>query len=97
MCFSQAIVWDRTVFVSGVLGMDANTNKLVDGGAPEEARQALKNIGAILDAAGSSYEKVVKTTILLNDIGDFGAVNEVYKECNGCFILVSRFQFDFFF
>lgn len=80
--FSQAVVLDRTVFVSGVLGMDAKTNKLVDGGAIEEARQALKNIGAILDAAGSSYEKVVKTTILLNDIGDFGAVNEVYKECN---------------
>lgn len=75
------MVLDRTVFLSGVLGMDAKTNKLVDGGAVEEARQALKNIGFILEAAGSSYEKVVKTTILLDNIADFGAVNEVYKEC----------------
>lgn len=81
--FSQAVVLDRTLFVSGVLGMDVSTNKLVDGGAVEEARQALKNIGAILEEADSSYEKVVKTTILLNDIADFGAVNEVYKECMG--------------
>lgn len=61
--------------------MDAATNKLVDGGAPAEARQALKNIGYILEEAGSSYEKVVKSTIMLNNIDDFGAVNDVYKEC----------------
>lgn len=61
--------------------MDKNTNKLVDGGAAAEARQALKNIGFILEAAESSYDKVVKSTILLNNIDDFGAVNEVYKEC----------------
>lgn len=70
------------MFLSGVLGMEPTSNKLVDGGAVGEARQALKNIGAILTEAGSSYEKVVKTTILLNNIADFQAVNEVYKECN---------------
>lgn len=61
--------------------MSKETNKLVDGGVAAEARQALKNIGYILEEAGSSYEKIVKSTILLNNIDDFGAVNEVYKEC----------------
>lgn len=61
--------------------MEPQATTLVAGGAVPEARQALKNIGAILAAAGSSYEKVVKTTILLNNIGDFQGVNEVYKEC----------------
>lgn len=70
------------MFVSGVLGMDPKTSKLVEGGTVEEARQALKNIGAILEEAGSSYDRVVKTTILLNDIGDFAAVNDIYKQCN---------------
>lgn len=70
------------VFVSGSLGMDPQSNKLVDGGVVAEAKQSLKNIGAVLAAAGSSYNKVIKTTILLDDIADFQAVNEVYKECN---------------
>lgn len=61
--------------------MDKNTNKLVEGGAAAEARQALKNIGYILEAADSSYDNIIKNNIFLNDINDFGAVNEVYKEC----------------
>lgn len=75
------MVLDRTVYISGCLGMKPQETKLVDGGAVAEARQALKNIGAILTAASSSYEKVVKTTILLDDIADFQGVNDVYKEC----------------
>ena len=54
---------------------------MVKGGAEEEARQALKNLGAILAAAGTSYENVVKTTIMLADIETFPIVNSVYKEC----------------
>lgn len=73
---------NNLVFLSGVLGMDKDTLKLVDGGIKTEAKQALKNIGYILEAAGSSYENVIKNTVMLNDINDFGAVNEVYKECN---------------
>lgn len=61
--------------------MDKDTMKIVPGGAANEARQALKSIGHILDAAGSSYAKVIKSTVMLNDINDFAAVNEVYKEC----------------
>lgn len=70
--------------------MEPHATKLVDGGVVEEARQALKNIGAILAAAGSSYEKVVKSTILLDSISDFQAVNEVYKECNVKILLYIR-------
>lgn len=55
--------------------------KIVTGGAAAEAKMALENMGHVLTAAGSSFEKVVKTTIFLNDINDFGAVNEEYKKC----------------
>ncbi|XP_076662145.1 reactive intermediate imine deaminase A homolog UK114 [Halictus rubicundus] len=78
--YNQAILVDRTVYLSGVLGIDMKTQKLADGGAVAEARQALLNMGQILREAGSSYEKVVKTTVLLNDINDFAGVNAVYKE-----------------
>lgn len=74
------MVLDKTIYVSGVLGMDLNM-KLVNGGAAEEARQALKNLGNILQEANSSYENVVKSTIFLNNINDFASVNDVYKEC----------------
>lgn len=78
--YNQAVLVDRTVYLSGVLGIDMKTLKLADGGAVAEARQALVNMGHILKEAGSSYEKVVKTTVFLNNINDFTGVNEVYKE-----------------
>lgn len=80
-CYSQAIVADRTVYCSGVLGIDKDSGKLVGGGIENEARKALQNLGKILEAADSSYERIVKTSIFLNDINDFAAVNNVYKEC----------------
>lgn len=79
--FSQAIVVDRLVFTSGILGLDPATNKLVPGGIEAETRQALKSLQAILEAAGSSMGNIVKTNILVNDIAEFGTVNEIYKEC----------------
>ncbi|XP_043256373.1 2-iminobutanoate/2-iminopropanoate deaminase [Colletes gigas] len=78
--YNQAVLVDRTVYLSGVLGMDIKSQKLVEGGAAAEARQALINMGHILKEAGSGYDKVVKTTILLNNINDFAGINEVYKE-----------------
>ncbi|KAK4877290.1 hypothetical protein RN001_009796 [Aquatica leii] len=78
--YSQAVVWDRTVYVSGVLGLDKDSMQLVPGGTSAETRQALVNLGYILEAADSGYAKVVKTTILLKNMNDFVAVNEVYKE-----------------
>lgn len=77
--YNQAVSFNNIVFLSGVLGVDENM-KLVPGGACNEARQALKSIGHILEAAGTSYENVIKSTIMLNDIKDFGVVNDVYKE-----------------
>ncbi|CAH1155620.1 unnamed protein product [Phaedon cochleariae] len=78
--YNQAIVFNDVVYLSGVLGMDIKSNKLVEGGAAAEAKQSLKNIGHILEAAGSSYTNVIKSTIMLRDIEDFGTVNEVYKQ-----------------
>jgi 2-iminobutanoate/2-iminopropanoate deaminase len=69
----------KKTHVDFFLGMDQSGN-LVDGGAVGEARQALKNLGHILEAAGGSYSNVVKCTLLLADIKDFAAINEVYKE-----------------
>lgn len=72
---------DRTLYVSGCLGLNKDTMKLVEGDVSIEARQAFKNLGIILQEAGSSFDKVVKSTVLLQDINDFSVVNDVYKEC----------------
>ncbi|XP_051015420.1 2-iminobutanoate/2-iminopropanoate deaminase [Acomys russatus] len=77
--YSQAVLVDRTVYVSGQLGIDPSTGQLVPGGAGEEAKQALKNLGEILKAAGCDFTNVVKTTVLLADINDFSTINEIYK------------------
>lgn len=76
--YNQAIVVDRTVYLSGALGIDAENGKLVEGGAIPEAAKALENIVHILAAAGSKIENVIKCTVLLNDINDFAGVNAEY-------------------
>uniref|UniRef100_A0A8C4SQF2 2-iminobutanoate/2-iminopropanoate deaminase n=1 Tax=Erpetoichthys calabaricus TaxID=27687 RepID=A0A8C4SQF2_ERPCA len=78
--YSQAVVVDRTMYISGQLGMDVTSGQLVAGGVLEEARQALVNMGEILKAAGCDYNNVVKTTVLLADINDFNGVNDIYKQ-----------------
>ncbi|XP_029976677.1 2-iminobutanoate/2-iminopropanoate deaminase isoform X2 [Salarias fasciatus] len=77
--YSQAVIVDRTMYISGQLGMDVASGQLVDGGVQAQAKQALVNMGEILKAAGCNYTNVVKTTVLLADINDFNSVNEVYK------------------
>jgi 2-iminobutanoate/2-iminopropanoate deaminase len=67
------------VFVSGQIGLDAGTGKLVEGDVRAQARQALENLKAILEAAGVTFAHVAKTVIFLTDMADFAAVNEVYK------------------
>jgi 2-iminobutanoate/2-iminopropanoate deaminase len=76
--YSQAMVGGGLVFVAGSLGVDPATGELVDGGAGEQATQAVANLTAILDAAGSSLDRILKTTIFLVDMEDFSAVNEAY-------------------
>ncbi|XP_012499043.1 PREDICTED: ribonuclease UK114 [Propithecus coquereli] len=78
--YSQAVLVDRTVYISGQIGLDPSSGQLVPGGVEKEAKQALKNIGEILKAAGCDFTNVVKTTVLLADINDFDTVNDVYKQ-----------------
>ena len=78
--YSQAIAANGTVYVSGQLGIDPATGSFAEGGAVAQARQSLTNISNILKEAGLSMKNVVKVTVLLADINDFAAVNEIYKD-----------------
>lgn len=78
--YSQAVEAGGTLYISGQLGIDPKTGKLVEGDVKAQTRQALKNIEAILQAAGYSFIEVVKSTCLLSDIANFKAMNEVYAE-----------------
>uniref|UniRef100_A0A0K8TPQ5 Putative ribonuclease uk114-like protein n=1 Tax=Tabanus bromius TaxID=304241 RepID=A0A0K8TPQ5_TABBR len=77
--YNQAVVADRTVYVSGCLGLDKNTMQLIPGGVAEQTELALQNMRSVLEAADSGIEKVIKTTIFVKDLNDFGVVNDVYK------------------
>ncbi len=76
--YSQGIDADGLVFCSGQLGLDPASGAIVEGGVVAQAERALKNLGAVLDAAGATFADVVKTTIFLVDIADFTAVNTIY-------------------
>ncbi|KAM3614874.1 uncharacterized protein V6R79_020177 [Siganus canaliculatus] len=78
--YSQGILVDRTLYLSGQVGMEPASGQLVAGGVQAETRQALANMGEVLKAAGCGYENVVKTTVLLANMNDFTAVNDVYKQ-----------------
>ncbi|BBO73243.1 reactive intermediate/imine deaminase [Desulfosarcina widdelii] len=78
--YSQAVKTDKMVFVSGQLAFDPATGNLVNNDIKAEIRQALKNLKAILKAAGSSLDKVVKTTLFIKNMDDFPIVNDVYEE-----------------
>lgn len=77
--YSQAIELNGTLFVSGQIPIDPSTGSLLEG-IENQTRQSLKNIGAILEAAGLGYNDIVKTTVLLDDIKNFAAMNAVYAE-----------------
>ena len=76
--YSQGIASGDLVFCSGQLGLDPATGEMVEGGVEAQAERALRNLGAVLDAAGAAWADVVKTTIFLADIDDFATVNAVY-------------------
>jgi 2-iminobutanoate/2-iminopropanoate deaminase len=76
--YSQAIRAGDFLFVSGQIPIDPATGALVDGGIADQTRRVLDNLGAILTAAGTSFSRVVKTTVYLADMAEFGAMNEVY-------------------
>lgn len=81
--YSQAIVANGIVFCSGQIPLDPATGALVEGDIAAEARQSLANLFAVLRAAGSSPQQVVRTTIFLTSMSDFSAVNAVYAEAFG--------------
>lgn len=76
--YSQAIETGGMIFASGQLPIDPNTGAFPEGGIKEQTRQSILNARAILEEAGCSLSNVVKTTVLLSDIADFAAMNEVY-------------------
>jgi 2-iminobutanoate/2-iminopropanoate deaminase len=76
--YSQAIRVGNFVYTAGQVGLDPATGDLVAGGIKEQTRQALANVAAVLDAAGCAPSDVVKTTVFIMDMADFGAMNEVY-------------------
>ncbi len=76
--YSQAIATDGFIFCAGQVGLDPATASLVEGGIEAQAERAMRNLGAVLDAGGSSYADVVKTTCFLADMADFAAFNQVY-------------------
>ena len=76
--YSQAISSTEFVFCSGQLGLDPATGELVEGGVEAQAERALRNLTAVLDAAGMTFGDVVKTTVFLARIEDFAAVNGIY-------------------
>ena len=76
--YSQAIRTGDLVFCAGQVGLDPATGELVEGGVEAQAERALRNLMAVLDAAGCTFADVAKTTVFLADIGDFAAINAVY-------------------
>lgn len=76
--YSAGVSTGHLVFTAGQLGMDPYTSELVRGGIQEQTRQALKNLKAVLEAAGSNLSLVIKTTVYLQDISEFSLMNDVY-------------------
>jgi 2-iminobutanoate/2-iminopropanoate deaminase len=78
--YSQAVKANGLVFASGQIPIDPGSGQFVEGGIKEQTKQVLKNLTAVLEAAGSGLNRVVKTTVFLADMQEFGAMNEVYGE-----------------
>lgn len=78
--YSQAIKTGNLIFCSGQIPIDPATGSIVEGGIEAQAHQALKNVCNLLEAAGSSINKVVKTTVFLADMNDFVTVNGIYAQ-----------------
>ena len=81
--YSQAVVHGDLVFVAGQLGIDPESGQVVDGGVEAQTGQVMRNLGAILEEAGSSLGNVLKASIFLVDLADFAVMNEVYARYVG--------------
>lgn len=76
--YSQAIAFGDLVYTAGQIALDKDTGKLVEGDVQRQAEKVLENLKAVLEAAGSGLDQVVKTTVFLQNMSDYAAVNEVY-------------------
>lgn len=76
--YSQAVISNGVVYLSGQIPLDPATNQLVEGDIAVQTERVLQNLKAVLEASGASLESVVKTTVFLKDMGDFPKMNEVY-------------------
>lgn len=78
--YSQAVKAGNMLFVSGQIPINPATGNIVDSGVKDEAQQVMKNLEAVLAEAGMGFENIVKTTIFLKNMNDFGIVNEIYGQ-----------------
>lgn len=81
--YEQAIKVGEFIYASGQIPLDPKTGNVIEGGIAVQTRRVMENLKAVLEAAGSSFDRVVKTTVFLKIIGDFAAMNEVYAEYLG--------------
>jgi 2-iminobutanoate/2-iminopropanoate deaminase len=78
--YTQSVWGGDTLYLSGQIPLDPSTMEMVDGGIVEQTRQVLKNLGAVLEAAGLGFRNVVKTTVYMTDLSQFAEMNSVYGE-----------------
>ena len=76
--YSQAVMANDTLYISGQIGMDPQTGKIVEGGVAAQCKQVMENIGSILKEVGFDYSNIVKCSIFMKDMSYYGDVNEVY-------------------
>lgn len=88
--YSQAVKVGNMLYCSGQIPLNPAVGELVEGGIEEQTRQVFRNIKAVLEAAGSSMDKVCKTTVFLQNMGDFAAMNAVYAEAFGECVFPAR-------
>lgn len=81
--YSQAIIANGFIYTAGQIALDPATGQVVEGGITEQTTRVMANLKAVLEAAGSSFSQVVKTTVFLMDMADFTAMNEVYATAFG--------------
>lgn len=78
--YSQAVEINGTVYTSGVIPVDPETGAIAEGGVEAQANQAFKNLCNLVEASGSKVENIVKTTVFIKEMNDFGKINEIYKQ-----------------
>ena len=78
--YSQAVAVGNMVYTSGQIAIVPETGNIVEGGVEEQTKQALENLKVVVEEAGSSLDKVVKTTVFIKNMGDFAKINEVYSK-----------------